>query len=241
MRILMTGCSSGFGKTVRENLQRQGHDVFGVGLDGPDLKMDLESVGKVPAHADSIAEDIVKAAGPRTVLICNAGTTHINFLQNHDTADFIRILNVNLVSAFALTRSFWYFNRNEAGRHLKVIYTSSMASKFGMRASPGYCASKAGLEGMMRSLSRECAGKGVTFLGIAPGTVEDTKISAHVIDRLVETRGMSREEALAYSLQSPLKRAATHDEVWKVFDFAVNHAPEFMTGETIYMPAGMGI
>jgi hypothetical protein len=62
-----------------------------------------------------------------------------------------------------------------------------------------------------------------------------------VIDDLQRTRGMTEEQARQYNTASPLGRNCSHDEVWALFDFAVNRMPEQMTGTTLRMPGGMGI
>lgn len=238
MRILMTGCSSGFGATVRKKLMEQGHRVLGVGLGGPDIEWDFRQKVGVEIWVHKLLSDY----GPFDCLISNAGMSHIDFLEKHGSDQFMDVLNVNLVAPYTFTRCF--VMSLPTGQPAKVIYTTSMGAVQGLTGSPGYCASKAGLEAMIRTLSREAAGRQlpVGFYGIAPGIVEGTKLNDYVIERLQSVRGMTKEEAIKYSRSmSPLGRPCTHEEVWNLFDYVVNKASMYETGSIYRMPGGAGI
>lgn len=245
MNIFMTGCSSGVGAVVRENLLKQGHRVYGVGLDGPDAKVDLRYFSPLEARKllrTSFPDEVVH------VLINNAGITNIDFMEKHEHLAFTEVLGVNLVAPFILTSEWFKLVHIQAHRWptncsaFRVIHTTSMATQIALRGSPGYCASKAGLEAFSAVCSKEWAGKyPILSLCVAPCTIDDTQMSGQVVEDLKRTRGMSEEEAQKYSRQSPFRRNATKDEVWKLFDFAVNSAPLMMSGSVLRMSAAMGV
>lgn len=228
---------------TRSRLLRQGHKVFGVGLGGPDLHMDFCGGVTQEKYIFDLAEQAFGT--PAQVLINNAGLTHIDFLENHSNADFIRIINANLLWPFALCREFVCRTKKAkaAGGQPtdelhRIINVTSIAALTAHRGSPGYCASKSGLESLTRVIARETAGTGIVAFSLGPNGIEGTQMLEEVISGVQRTRGMTREQVLAYNFKSPLGRNCHIDEVWKMIDFLVNQAPEYCTGHAFYMPGG---
>lgn len=240
MNILMTGCSRSVGATIREKLIAQGHDVFGMGIGGPDYEVDfLSDECPYEVGRKAFATYANYHGGSIDCLINNAGITRIDFLENHSIREFEDVLQVNLTWPFGLCKAFL-----ESREHTnsKIINVSSMGATLALRASPGYCASKAGLEMLTKGLAKEFAGrKKITVIGIAPGGIQNTAMIDFSIEELQRTRGMTEKEAIAYNAQSPMGRNMTHEELWEVFDFAVNDAPEYMSGTILKCTGGMGI
>ena len=251
MNIIMSGCSGSFGKAVRERLQNKGHLVFGVGLGGPHYIVDFLSE---LAISEDVVTDIFDEAenffdGNTTGLINNAGITRIDFTSQHSLKDFIDVMHVNLTIPWLLSREFVRRTERDASTFgaenlglRRIINTSSMAATSVLRASPGYCASKAGLESITKVMAKELAGKlPILVAAIAPGGVDNTDMVQQAIHDLVRTRGMSLEEANKYNRQSPFGRNMTHEEVVDVFDFAINKMPIYMSGTILKCTGGMGI
>jgi NAD(P)-dependent dehydrogenase (short-subunit alcohol dehydrogenase family) len=115
-----------------------------------------------------------------------------------------------------------------------------LAVKTPVQAALGYVASKAGLEAATRALARELAKKPFVFINVAPGAVADTAMQRAGHEHLVKDRGMTPAQADSYQARNPLERLATHEEVCKVFEFAID-APQAMSGATLYMPSATGI
>jgi NAD(P)-dependent dehydrogenase (short-subunit alcohol dehydrogenase family) len=247
MNILMTGCGSGFGAYVRERLLEQGHNVYGVGLEGPDMRMGFATH---PHVLQAKAHDCVYLAaekyGTLDVLINNAGTTHCAFMPDHDMVEFERVMSVNTYAVLAFTQAFikhhmksqWMGLRNYA----RIINTGSMCIRQALRSSVGYVASKAALHAITCTTAKEAAGKyPLMAMTISPSSVENTTMVEYAKQQLIAQRGMTREQAEAYSHSaSPLGRAMTHDEVWKAYDYAVNHAPMYASGSNLELPGGTG-
>jgi len=263
MRILMTGCSRSIGAYIRERLLEQGHAVFGVGLGGPEFESDFNATYPEPYSMEQEVHHVFDQAeaamgGPIDGLINNAGMTKIDFLENHSLGDFSAVLNVNLVAPFLFCREFARRVKNEVSTEQtrtgqvrneavvsgvrRIVNTSSMGTKISLRASPGYCASKAGLDALTKVFAKEFAGRlPIVICSIAPGGIDDTEMKAQAIRELQRTRGMSEEQATKYFSQSPFGRGCTFDEVWKLYDFAVNSLPEQCSGTVLTMPGGMGV
>lgn len=254
--IVMLGAGSSVGNLIYKNLAEQGHSITGVGLDGPNIPADfLEYDAYEMADLwDRVERETLSMTGtPIDTLIINSGITRINPIEDHTMSDFDDVVRLNMYIPFAMIKGFIKHVKDsikcpdEAGlitfgeRHAKVIYTSSMGVHNGLRHSPGYVASKAGVEALMRSLSRELAEDPFTFLTVAPGSVSNTNMINQVAERMQEVRDMSYREAFNYIANgTPMKRMMCHEEVWKIFDFAVNQAPQYMSGTTLKCPGGTG-
>lgn len=247
MNILLTGAGSGLGASLRQMLLDQDHKVFGIGLKGPDMTMDFNSfsacsmLGNI-AEIFNRAEDAL--GGRVSALVNNAGRTFISPIDQHQDAEmFFRVMNVNLMMPYALSREMVLRHAGSPHLPFKIVNTCSMASKISMRHSAGYCASKAALEALTRQMAKELADNyNATVIGISPGAIEDTAMGSYAVRRLVEVRGMSSSEAMQYfHSASPLKRSMKHAEACAVFDFAINHAPQYMSGAIIPIPGACGI
>lgn len=243
-RILMTGGGSSVGNSLRCRLIHQGHDVCSVGINGPDYECDFTA--SAPVMQVRI-EHLFGHFGIPDVLINNAALTRIDFAEDHSAVDFEEVYRVNLMAPFLFVSEMMARIAAEKVPHgeqplRRIISTSSMGTKTSLRGSPGYCATKAGIEALTKMWAKEFAGKHrVITAAIAPGSIENTDMARQCIKELMRTRGMTQEEAEAYNTQSPLRRHVTHDELWAMFDFAVNKMPEYCSGTILYMTGGTGL
>lgn len=244
----MSGCCSSFGKTVREHLESQGHRVFGYGLGGPHFVVDLADPEMMGVHGmpEATAKNIYSEAlhffGETWVdcLINNAGITEIDFLENHTLDQFEKVIFVNLTWPFVMSKFFLSYHR--ARPIARIINVSSMGATVALRASPGYCAAKAGLEMLTKQMAKEFAQRHhIMTCCIAPGGVDDTGMVDQAIRDLQRTRGMTQGQAEAYNRQSPLGRNMTHGELVAIFDFAVNTMPQYMSGTILKCTGAMGV
>lgn len=248
MNILMTGCCHGLGDFLYRKLEAQGHVVTGIGLNGPHLKVDFRSTDLelLASLAFNLAES---EGGPVDVLINNAGMTRINFAPNHSLKDFEDVMRVNLTVPFVLMKEFvrrisfsYEHTLTDTRPPYRIVNTSSMGARFALRASPAYCASKAGLEHMTRSLAKEQAGK-IPLMAccVAPNGIEGTPMTDYVTKRTCETRGWTKEYADKYNVNTPLGRLQTLEELWSIYDYAINQCPVFYTGTVFTSPGGAGL
>jgi 2-dehydro-3-deoxy-D-gluconate 5-dehydrogenase len=177
----VTGASKGIGLAVASLLARAGADVVGVSTTMPDgdsaARAEVEAAGRTftPVATDLSDRDAVERLGARLaeqgvdVLVNNGGTIRRAPAAEHPDADFDHVLEVNLRSAWVLSR--------EVGRSMldrgrgKIVNTASMLSFQGGVNVPGYTSSKSALAGLTKALANEWAGRGVNVNAVAPGYV----------------------------------------------------------------------
>ncbi|MEN5072743.1 SDR family oxidoreductase [Isoptericola cucumis] len=185
---VVTGASKGIGLAIAELLARAGADVVGVSTTMPDGDSDtrraVEAAGRefTPVATDlSDREAVARLAGflaerEVDVLVNNGGTIRRAPAAEHPDADFDHVLDVNLRSAWVLSR--------EVGRSMlargggRIVNTASMLSFQGGINVPGYTAAKSALAGLTKALANEWAGRGVNVNAVAPGYVATANTGA---------------------------------------------------------------
>lgn len=257
--ILFTGCATGFGKYVADRLAEQGHFIYGVGYNGPDYRLDFdyESAERFELHTAAVVDAMLGELETRRrepmidVLINNAGWTHMEFTPKHSLKDFERVIRVNTLAPFAFCRQIvqHWNGLLDAGitpkhprGHFVIVNTGSGSIDQALRSSPGYVASKAGIHAITRTLAKEFAGiKPYAIATVSPATVENTKMIDEIIARLMQTRGMTREQAIAYNANVPMKKWCSHEDCWSAFNWVINDMPTYYSGTNVRMPGGNGL
>ncbi|GLZ15913.1 hypothetical protein Acsp04_61480 [Actinomadura sp. NBRC 104425] len=133
--------------------------------------------------------------GPVEVLVANAGITADMLLMQMDEAEFVRVVDTNLMGAYWVARR--AVGPMVLMRRGRMIFMSSVSGLSGAAGQANYAASKAGLVGLARSLARELGGSGITVNVVAPGYVR-----TDMTERLTDRR---REELMG---QIALRRVA---------------------------------
>lgn len=176
--VLVTGCSSGFGRaaalafaragdrvyaTVRRDADRAGLEAEGRGRALHVLQLDVTD----PAACRAAVQRVAGAAGGIDVLINNAGINVPGAFEDMDAADLERVMRTNFFGPVWLTRAALAPMR-AAGAGL-VIMISSLSARVGLPGESIYAASKAALEAAAEALRREVARFGIRVCVIEPG------------------------------------------------------------------------
>jgi 3-oxoacyl-[acyl-carrier protein] reductase len=237
---IVTGGSRGIGAEIGARLAEDGAAVVVSGRDGERLQRTVrewETQGRavlgVVADAASRedCERLVSTAkqhfGRVDVLVNNAGMTHDQLLVRMTDEDWDRVMEVNLRSAFLMTRavSKALVRQKSGGR---VINITSTAGAMGNAGQVNYSAAKAGLIGFTKAAARELAHWSILVNAVAPGLIET--------DMTKDLSATARDALLA---QVPLKRSGTTREVAEMVRFLAGDGATYITGQVFHVNGGL--
>jgi 3-oxoacyl-[acyl-carrier protein] reductase len=237
---IVTGGSRGIGAEVGARLAEDSAAVVVSGRDGERLQSTVrewETQGRavlgVVADAASRedCERLVTTAkqhfGRIDVLVNNAGMTHDQLLVRMTDEDWDRVIEVNLRSAFLMTRavSKALVRQKSGGR---VINITSTAGAMGNAGQVNYSAAKAGLIGFTKAAARELAHWSILVNAVAPGLIET--------DMTKDLSPAARDALLA---QVPLKRSGTAREVAEMVRFLAGDGATYVTGQVFHVNGGL--
>ncbi|MFN7225377.1 MAG: SDR family NAD(P)-dependent oxidoreductase [Paracoccaceae bacterium] len=181
--VLVTGVSRGLGLAISARLlkDRESYHVIGLSrslspayqelMDGAKgqadfIRFDMGDLAGIP----QLVTDLVARHGPFWGLVNNAGIGMDGVLATMHRTDIEKVLAINLTAPLILTK---YVSRGMlSARKGRIVNISSIIASTGFHGLAAYAASKAGLEGMTRSLSRELGKRGITVNCVAPGYME---------------------------------------------------------------------
>ena len=235
---IVFGGTRGIGAATVRSLARDGYDVAFTYVSAADPARALEeSIGSGVrgyaadiCDADAVAKVFSDAAAdfgraPHAV-VANAG---INVppspMAQFKTDDFRRLVEVNIVGAFNILRE--AAQRVEDGGAVVALTTSLVRHAVG--GIGPYSASKAAVECMVRSMSKELAGRKVRVNAVAPGPVDTDLFNA----------GKTDEAKQRSAAMSPLNRIGTPNEIAEVIGFLVSDKASWMTGQVVQPNGGL--
>jgi 3-oxoacyl-[acyl-carrier protein] reductase len=229
--VLVTGGNRGIGLRIAQAFADAGDNVAIThrsgqppeGLQG--VICDVTDSASVDAGFTA-AEELL--GGPVEVLIANAGITKDTLLMRMSDEDFDSVIDTNLAGAFRCAR------RASKGmirlRKGRIVFISSVVGLYGSPGQTNYAASKSGLVGLARSISRELGGRGITANVVAPGFIE-TDMTAELSEDLKK----------AYLAGIPAGRFAQPDEVAAAVRFVASDDAAYITGAVIPVDGGLGM
>jgi 3-oxoacyl-[acyl-carrier protein] reductase len=235
---LVTGASSGIGYATALRLAEAGADLsIGYRHKEQEAKELAEHIRQMGRRAVALPGDLRRSAevmalvdetevllGPLDILISNAGAGTHKRLEEISIQEWDETMNVNLRAAFLLAQRVTPGMRNRNwGR---VIFVSSVAAFTGGIIGPHYAASKAGLLGLMHSLSASLASHGVTVNAVAPALIADTGMLPG---------GPGAEQELASRI--PVGRLGKPEDVIEAIMMLMVNS--YMTNQTLLVDGGM--
>lgn len=236
--ILITGAGSGIGKAIAEIFDKKGFPLILCGrnshkleslnkqLQNKDhiyLSFDQSNLNEVIEASKIVSELKIKA------IIANAGLGGENYFGNDDR--WLDIVNTNLNGTYYIIQSFLPQLKNRNTEFGSIIITSSVLARLGVKNYTAYCASKAGLLGLMRSLAIEHAENKILVNAIAPGWV-NTDMAMEGMDGIANHLKITRSQFYDIAMQSvPLKKMSEPQEIAELVNYLVQQ--KSITGQTI--------
>jgi 3-oxoacyl-(acyl-carrier-protein) reductase len=228
--VLVTGGNRGIGLAIAQAFAKQGDrvavthrgsnppaDLFGVRCDVTDS-----------AQVDEAFSAVEAELGPVEVLVNNAGITRDTLLMRMSEEQFTSVIDANLTAAFRCAKR--ASSKMLRARWGRMIFVSSVVGLAGGAGQVNYAASKAGLVGVARSITRELGSRNITANVVAPGFI-DTDMTA----------GLSDERKAEIRKAIPAGRMATPDEVAGVVTWLASDAAGYISGAVIPVDGGLGM
>jgi NAD(P)-dependent dehydrogenase (short-subunit alcohol dehydrogenase family) len=234
---LVTGSGRGIGRAIAEGLADHGARVILCGRNAALLEETAAHIGRncVGYSADvgreaevaALAEKIGATHGGLDILVNNAGIDpHYAKLEKTSTADWQRIIDVNLTGVFHCCR---LLGGLMLGRGGSIINIGSIAGQVALKRQAPYCASKGGVEQLTKALAIDWAEEGIRVNAIAYGFI-----------RTDLTEGITTHEELSRRLlaRTPMARFGELSEVAGAAIFLASAAASFVTGHTLCVDGG---
>ena len=228
--VLVTGGNRGIGLAIAQAFVKQGDRVAIThrGSGAPEGMFGVQCDITDSAAVDAAFAAVEAELGPVEVLVANAGITDDTLLLRMSDEQFERVIDTNLTGAFRCAkRASSKMLRAKWGR---MIFISSVVGLYGGPGQVNYAASKAGLVGVARSITRELGSRNITANVVAPGFIE-----TEMTDVLPEARKAEIIKAV------PAGRLAHVDEVAAAVTWLASDASGYITGAVIPVDGGLGM
>ena len=236
---VVTGASRGIGRLIAVDLARRGARVVASARNVEALDSLVAEITAGGGEALAVAADVAVAAdadgllaaavqrfGRVDILVNNAGITRDGLLLRMKEEDWDAVLDTNLKGAFLCTRAAAkVMSKQKYGR---IINISSVVGEMGNPGQANYCASKAGLLGLTKSVARELARRNVTVNAVTPGFVV-----TDMTDALPEK---ARDELVS---QIPLGRLGKPEDIAFCVAFLASDQAGYITGQVLGVNGGM--
>ena len=235
-KALITGASGGIGGAIARALVEAGAHIAISGTRTEALEAlnaELGGVAKIlpcnlsdGAAVDALPGQAEVALGGLDILVCNAGVTKDTLAMRMRDEDWQSVIDINLTATFKLNRAVMKpFMKQRSGR---IINISSVVAVMGNPGQANYCASKAGMIGMSKSLAAEVSSRGITVNCVAPGFIKTAM-----------TDKLSEEQQKRITDNIPAGRFGLPQDIAAGVVFLASDAAAYITGQTLHINGGL--
>jgi len=239
MTALVTGASGGIGSSIAKALAAQGATLALSGSNEEKLKAFAAELGgdhqtlvcnlSDPAAVDALVPQAVEALGGKIdILVNNAGITRDNLILRMKDEEWSQVIAVNLEAAFRLCRA--AAKPMMKARFGRIISITSVVGVTGNPGQSNYCASKAGIIGMSKSLGQELASRGITVNCVAPGFI-----------RSAMTDALNDAQKGTILAKIPVGDLGDGDDIGAAVAYLASKEAGYVNGQTLHVNGGMAM
>ncbi len=229
---LITGASGGIGCQIAKTLHSQGAHVIISGSNEEKLqKLAAELKDNYTIKPCNLLDftacvSLIADIEKLDILVCNAGITRDTLAIKMTNQMFDEVIDINLKSSFILNRE--AIKKMIKSRYGRIINITSVVAVSGNPGQANYCASKAGIIGMSKSLAYEVSSRGITVNTVAPGFIE-----SNMTDKLTS------EQKTNITQNIPLGKIGSPIDVAYSIAFLASDEAAYITGQTLHVNGGM--
>ena len=235
----VTGGSRGIGKSIALDLGKKFHVVVGYSVSNEKAKEVSDEILNNGGSSSTVQIDISESDSVNKafssiekdhtsvdVLINNAGITKDNIMPRMKEDEWLEVIQTNLTGSFYTSqRAIKLMMKNKWGR---IIFISSVVGISGNQGQANYAASKAGLIGLSKSISKEMGSRNITSNVVAPGYIE-TDMTSFLDDQ-------NKENIIE---QLSIKRIGKPEDISNIVSFLCSDESEYITGQVIPVDGGL--
>ena len=239
---VVTGASRGIGRAIAKELALKGAFVI-VNYNGSKQAAD-ETVNEITqaggkavgvqcnvadaAECEAFINNIISEYGRIDILVNNAGITRDNLLMKMSEEEFDAVIDTNLKGAFNCIKHVSRQMLKQRGG--RIINISSVSGVMGNAGQANYCASKAGIIGLTKSVARELGSRGITSNAVAPGFI-----------RTEMTDVLPEDVKKAMGEKIPLKHFGETKDIAEAVAFLASDEAAYITGQVLHVDGGMAM
>jgi 3-oxoacyl-[acyl-carrier protein] reductase len=235
---LVTGSGRGIGKAIAKKLSEAGASVVinDVTDEAASTAQEIAAAGRPSlfikgsvssaAEVGAMMDQTVAAFGRLDILVNNAGITRDKLTMSMTDEDWDAVININLKGVFVCTRAVLKLMMKQ--RYGRIINISSISGILGNPGQVNYCAAKAGIIGLTRTVAKEMASRQITVNAIAPGFIE-TDMTAKLPEKLKEE----------FSKKIPAGYFGKPEDVAAAVAFFASDEARYITGQVLCVDGGM--
>jgi|TARA_B100000446_G_scaffold183065_1_gene202558 3-oxoacyl-[acyl-carrier protein] reductase len=234
-KILITGATGGIGKALVKKFASLEGSVLATGTKIEKLealkkefsninilKFDISDHSKIEEFVENVSSQL----NGLDVLVNNAGINADNLSLRMKDEEWKKVIEVNLGSTFFLCK--YAIKKMLKNKYGRIVNITSVVGHTGNIGQANYAASKAGINGMSKSLAIEYAKKNITINCVSPGFIQ-SKMTDNIVESI---------KAVLTS-RIPMAKLGTGEDVSNTVAFLSSDAASYITGETIHVNGGM--